>query len=242
MMEHYLLGRELGNARAASNLVPYKNTCLLAQSLPACSRHDIIHSTGVNVLAIERQQGRFLISGGSNGTIAIWDLYLNYSIPPIGIAATKDCHQFGVSSIVFYPPDASLFVTSSYDRTVKAWDSNELTVACGFIFDSVVYSVAMSPPAYHTLVAVSSQSPAVRLLDLKSGNATHSLVGHIGGGTLVSNWSPKDPHLLATGGEDGTIRLWDIRQASTCLARLDMHNSNSLPTDSRNQAHAGGKF
>jgi len=86
---------------------------------------------------------------------------------------------------------------------------------------------------------VSLQSPTLRLLDLNTGGATHTLVGHTEGGTFAVNWSPRDEHLLASGGADGTARLWDVRMAASCLACLDMNNSGRSRMDGRNRAHEG---
>lgn len=108
-----------------------------------------------------------------------------------------------------------------------------------FNLEETVYSAVMAPKSFHTMVAASSKFPAVRLLDLNTGGNIHSLVGHIGAGTLAVNWSPRDEYILASGGADGTVRLWDIRRAASCLACLDMTNSNSNKFDSRNLAHNG---
>lgn len=150
-------------------------------------------------------------------------------------------HQFGVSSVAYYPPDPGLFVTASYDKSVKVWDANELTVAFTFDLGLAPHSVAIAPHARHALVAVSSASPAIRLLDLASGSATHSLVhGGRPVGTCTANWSPRDEHILASGGSDGTVMLWDIRMAAGCIACLDMTaNSGRHRLDGRNRAHEG---
>jgi DNA excision repair protein ERCC-8 len=65
----------------------------------------------------------------------------------------------------------------------------------------------------------------VRLVDLKSGAQTHALPGHHGA-VLTASWSPTDEYILATGGVDGTVRLWDVRRsAAGGLGVLDMEDS-----------------
>ena len=57
----------------------------------------------------------------------------------------------------------------------------------------------MSPIATkHCLIAAASQSATVKLIDLKSGSATHTLKGHRRP-VLTLAWSTNDEFLLATG-------------------------------------------
>lgn len=35
-------------------------------------------------------------------------------------------------------------------------------------------------------------------------------------------WSPRNEFLLASGGQDGVIRMWDVRKARSCLAELTL--------------------
>lgn len=72
-----------------------------------------------------------------------------------------------------------------------------------------------------------AEHPAIRLLDLRTGGVTHTLVGHQHGFVIPVRWSPKQPFLLASGGSDGTVRLWDVRRGKACLASLDQHNTAS---------------
>jgi len=83
----------------------------------------------------------------------------------------------------------------------------------------------MSPIASHLLVACATQHPAVRLVDLRSGAATHSLIGHGGGAVFSVAWSPKDEYILASAGVDGTVRFWDVRRSAGALGMLDMEDS-----------------
>ena len=62
------------------------------------------------------------------------------------------------------------------------------------------------------------------MVDLRSGSSTHSLAGHHGA-LLSLAWSPIVEHVLASGGIDGTVRLWDIRKSSGSLGVLDAEDS-----------------
>ena len=68
-------------------------------------------------------------------------------------------------------------------------------------------------------------------------------MGHQHGFVIPVRWSPKQPYLLASGGSDGTVRLWDVRRGKACLASLDQHNTASREKGgwltSTNRAHGG---
>lgn len=96
-------------------------------------------------------------------------------------------------------------------------------MSASFDLDLVIYSHSISSIAPHLLVACATQHSAVRLVDLKSGANTHSLVGHRGAVMTVA-WSPTQEYILASGAADGTVLFWDIRMSSGSLEALDMEN------------------
>jgi DNA excision repair protein ERCC-8 len=144
-------------------------------------------------------------------------------------------HSSTIRSVRWYPSDAGAFLSASSDGNLIIWDTACMTPVARFAplqhssGSSAVTGAAgpslhcMELAEHHCLAAVASPYVReVKLLDLRSGAASHSLVGHVGGIQAVQ-WSPACAHILATGGLDGCVRLWDIRKAGSrsCLAVLN---------------------
>jgi DNA excision repair protein ERCC-8 len=190
-----------------------------------------VHHGGVTSIAIDRFEGRYLLSGGADSSISMWDLEAEQATGstithrPLGtVIKTDHTHTHGITQLSFFPFDSLAFLSTSYDHSLKLSDSTTLKPSASFNLESVVYSHAVSPIATHLLVACATQHPAIRLVDLRSGASSHSLAGHTGA-VLTVAWSPVDEHLLASGGTDGTIRFWDVRRSAGFVAALDKEDS-----------------
>ncbi|XP_036265585.1 DNA excision repair protein ERCC-8 isoform X3 [Pipistrellus kuhlii] len=206
-----------------------------------------IHSNGVNSLDIEPIEGRYMLSGGSDGVIVLYDLENSSRQPCYTCKAVcsvdryhPDVHKYSVETVQWYPHDTGMFTSSSFDKTLKVWDTNTLQAADIFNFEETVYSHHMSPVAtQHCLVAVGTRAPKVQLCDLKSGSCCHILQGHRQE-ILAVSWSPRYDYILATASADSRVKLWDVRKASGCLITLDQHNGEkSQAAESANTAHNG---
>lgn len=208
-------------------------------------------NAAVNSLSLEKNDYQFLLSSCADSSIKLWDLksqdtqedaqdtslagqtYDNYdydnpvsTFQNVATIPRRAAHTFGVSCIQWWPFDTGMFVSSSFDHTVKIWDTNELTPVHVFDMDNRVYSFdicghSTNNMTANALVAVASDQPFLRLLDLRSTSSAHTLHGHKGK-TLCVKWHPQDPNLLASGGFDGEVKIWDIRRSKSCLCRLDM--------------------
>ncbi|XP_077417256.1 DNA excision repair protein ERCC-8 isoform X2 [Vanacampus margaritifer] len=189
-----------------------------------------------------------MLSGGADGVIVIYDLenfsgkpqYTCKAVSTIG-RSSKYAHKFSVETVQWYPYDTGMFVSSSFDKTMKVWDTETLKPAEVFEFEGTVYSHHLSPIARkHSLIAVGTNHPKIQLCDLKSGSKIHVLQGHRAE-VLSVRWSPRYEHILATASADSKVRVWDVRRASSCLFTLDQHNGDKSKAASEavNTAHNG---
>jgi DNA excision repair protein ERCC-8 len=174
------------------------------------------HISGVNALTVDKFEGKYLLSGGADSSIAIWDLEAQLIateagetfLPLSAVNKTAEEHKLGITQICFYPFDSLAFLTSSYDHTVKLYSSETLAPSASFDLDAVVYNIALSPIGTHLLVACAAQSPNVRLIDLRSGANTHSLAGH-SGAILSTAWqAAPQTAACASGTSDAASASW----------------------------------
>ena len=124
--------------------------------------------------------------------------------------------------IQWYPLDPGLFTTCALDESVHVWDSKTLQSCFQFQTHSPVHVHGWN--ALGTLIAAGGDR-AITLLDPHSGAQSHSFLGHEGG-VYSLDWCPTKEFLLASGGADGQIKLWDIRKANPCISTMQ-HNEDS---------------
>lgn len=180
-------------------------------------------------------EGRYLLSGASDASVAICDVQHATDFDGGGMVARHKCisvidkqheygHKYAISSAIWYPIDTGLFVTGSYDHYVNVWDTNTTQVVMNFKMPGKVYRTAMSSLATsHMLIATGTEDVQVRLCDIGSGAFSHTLSGHHDG-VMTVEWSTSSEWVLVTGGCDGAIRFWDIRRAGSYLI-LDQSQS-----------------
>ncbi|KAJ8762613.1 hypothetical protein K2173_008052 [Erythroxylum novogranatense] len=214
------------------------------------------HRGSINSLQVDLTEGRYLLSGASDASAAVFDVQRAVDYEAGGLIAKhkflfsvdKQCengHKYAVSSAVWYPIDTGLFVTGSYDQCVKVWDTNTTQVVMNFKLPGKVYKTAMSSLASsHMLIATGTEDVQIRLCDIASGAFAHTLSGHRDG-VMTVEWSTSNEWVLISGGCDGAIRLWDIRRAG-CFLVLDQNRTQLgrrppvLPRTSMNKVSTSG--
>ncbi|CAN8291141.1 unnamed protein product [Cochlearia groenlandica] len=224
-------GRETGRIRSNSFANRFRSRRV--SSLELSNRKDFVspHRGSVNSLQVDLTEGRYLLSGASDGSASVFDVQRATDYEASGLIAKhksiftvdkqhENGHKYAVSSAIWYPIDTGLFVTGSYDHYVKVWDTNTAQAVVDFKMPGKVYRTAMSSLATtHTLIAAGTEDVQVRLCDIASGAFSHTLSGHRDG-VMSVEWSTSNEWVLYTGGCDGAIRFWDIRRAG-CFRVLD---------------------
>jgi WD40 repeat protein len=151
------------------------------------------------VLAVELSgDGRQLVSGGNDGTVRLWETASGK------ILATLQGHAGGIRAVAL-SWDAQLLVSGGVDGVVRLWDTVDgrlLKAVDGHT--GVVYGVALSGDG--RLAASGADDGTVRRWEAEGARPRGALHGHVG---LV--WSvglsSEGRAVLASGGDDGTVRL-----------------------------------
>ncbi|KAK6940136.1 WD40 repeat [Dillenia turbinata] len=107
-------------------------------------------------------------------------------------------------------------MAANNDAQVRVFDAENFACLNQFSFSWSVNNTAVSPDG--KLLAVLGDSSECLLADADSGKVIGNLRGHLDY-SFASAWHP-DGRILATGNQDTTCRLWDVRNPSQSLAVL----------------------
>merc|ERR1739847_181963 len=160
------------------------------------------HSHFVSDVVIS-SDGQFALSGSWDGTLRLWDLASGNTTRRF-IGHTKD-----VLSVAF-SADNRQIVSAARDRTIKLW--NTLGI-CKYTIQEQghtewVSCVRFSPLAQNPVIVSSGWDKLVKVWNLSNCKLKRDYHGHTGYLNTVTV-SP-DGSLCASGGRDGTAKLWDL--------------------------------
>lgn len=120
-------------------------------------------------------------------------------------------------------PDDKLLFTAGHSRQIKTWDMETLKCIRSWKgHDGPV--MGMSCHASGGLLATAGAERKVLVWDVDGGFCTHYFKGHKGVVSSIMFHPDSDKNLLFTGGDDATVRVWDL-VAKKCVATLDKHFS-----------------
>eukprot|EP00804_Cyclotella_cryptica_P027376 CCRYP_008811-RB/>CCRYP_008811-RB protein AED:0.07 eAED:0.07 QI:462/1/1/1/0.5/0.33/3/21/522 len=136
-------------------------------------------------------------------------------------SSTK-AHSSNISGICFGYNNPNTILTSSWDHSLKVYDTQRMDCILSMNGSRVVTS--MSRCINGNVVGTGCADCMVRLWDMRVGGAGNAVgsVGHVADKTLRQShkswvsgveWSPTDPFVLASTSHDGTLKVWDIRSS-----------------------------
>jgi eukaryotic-like serine/threonine-protein kinase len=146
--------------------------------------------------------GKVLAAGGRDGGVWSWDF---------ASGKLKAALNPGAGSIHYltFAPDGRFLAIANHEGGVLLLDPATLQERGKFHPSGPMYSLAISHDG-RTLAGGSGLVGRILLWDLTTKRRGHDLPGHEGSILQSLSFSPDDT-LLVSGGEDGRVRLWDVR-------------------------------
>jgi WD40 repeat protein len=164
------------------------------------------HQGFVEAVAFQSGTSQILASGSRDRTIKIWDTHQ--------VLYNLTGHTQAVNTVAF-SPDGQRLASGSSDRTIKLWEA-----ATGQLQQTLTgHKLKVTAVAFSSLGTLASAS-ADGSIGIWVNTMRHQLTGHMGAVTAIA-FSP-DGRFLASGGEDRSIRLWDV-EFGTCVKVLAGH-------------------
>jgi protein transport protein SEC31 len=181
------------------------------------------HKETVNALAFNPHASRshILASGSSDGDVKIIDLH-NPSNPQMCFPsnAQNDRHRGAVRSVQWNTKVDYIVASSSDDGSCIIWDlkRNKRWATLHAPRGSAFVDFAWHPSeGFQILTALADDSkPVVQVWDLRKSTTTPlgELQGHEKG-LLSIDWSPQDPRLVVTSGQDNRTLMWDLQSGKS---------------------------
>ena len=156
--------------------------------------------------------GNLLASASRDGTVRFWDVLSGQCVKRLGEQPSSGA-RVGEATSMALSADGTLVLTSTRHGAVRLWDlrhadkplvrykghqnSANSFVRCGF-------------GARESVVLSGSDDGTLHVWEAASGRPLSTLEGHPGGASYRALWSAKQG-LLASCGEDGTVRTWSYR-------------------------------
>lgn len=168
--------------------------------------------------------GKQLASSSWDKTAKIWDADSGK------LLHTLSEHTREVTRVAF-SPDGKLVASCSWDQTIRLWNSATGAAIRSLNWQSrqghidPIDSIAFHPNGKHIAAAPDQLGPGgeVRVFDIETGAAVHSLSGHIYG--IFQVIFSDDGRRLASCSCDGELKVWDM---ATGQQLFSYHNQTGL--------------
>ncbi|KAI8054842.1 WD40-repeat-containing domain protein [Thamnidium elegans] len=172
-------------------------------------------------------------TAATNGAIILWDLN------KIGRKAERVIteHTRAVNRICFQPDNGNILLSASQDGTMKCWDFRDPKNGARYRFEGKsesVRDVQFNPVSMYEFAAA-FETGTIQKWDMRNPKALYDRkVSAHNGPCLTVDWHPNGK-LVASGGRDKTIKVWDM----TADSRRPLYTIRTMASVSRIQWRPG---
>ncbi len=143
--------------------------------------------------------GRRAVSAGWDKTLRLWDLDTGKELRKVPLPEKDRVGRLSLSA-------DGKWVLLGCGKTLRRWDPDGGVMRVTYVFGTGSVEAGVPLPDGRVLIAFSDGT--VRLWDLDHDTELHTFPGH-GPGAVAVAASPDGRH-FATGGKDGSVRLWRV--------------------------------
>ena len=161
------------------------------------------HNGGV--LSCKFLSENFMISGGSDASVCVWDME-----NPHKYLSIYTEHSSDVVCMAVFEEDANIFLTGSSDLTSKIWDIRVKSPVQKTLYghESSINTVAFLPKKITTF-ASGSEDSSIRLYDIRIDREIGTFRDKLFD-TINDISFSKSGRLLFAGTENTSVKVWDI--------------------------------
>eukprot|EP00731_Ephydatia_muelleri_P032029 Em0023g536a len=191
------------------------------------------HAKGVAAIRLFPKSGHLMLSAGMDSKIKLWEVYKDKRC-----IRTYTGHGKAVRDICFNS-DGSQFISCSYDRYVKQWDTETGKCLGRFTNENKTtpYCIKLNPdPDKQHLFIVGCADKKIYTWDMKSGEIVQEYDRHLGSVNSVT-FVDENRRFVSTS-DDKSLRVWewDIPVDMKYIAEPHMHSMPSVTL------HPNGKW
>ncbi|CAK0783096.1 hypothetical protein CVIRNUC_006291 [Coccomyxa viridis] len=161
------------------------------------------HTKGVNAIRFYPDSGHLLLSAGLDGKIKIWDVFGSGKC-----MRTYMGHSKGVKDISF-SNDGRKFLSSSYDKVVKLWDTETGKVLQSFGEGKMFFTARFHPDDdKQNVIMAGCGDKKIYQWDSDTGDLVQEYNYHLGAVNTVT-FVDEGRRFVSTS-DDKTIRVWEF--------------------------------
>ncbi|KAM7269422.1 hypothetical protein ACFE04_024919 [Oxalis oulophora] len=181
------------------------------------------HTMGVSAIRFFPKYGHLILSAGMDNKVKIWDVFNSGKC-----MRTYMGHSKGVKDICF-SNDGSKFLTASFDKNIKYWDTETGQVISTFSTGKLPHVVKLNPDddKQNFLLAGMSDKKIVQW-DMNSGQITQEYDQHLGAVNTIT--FVDDNRRFVTSSDDKSLRVWEfgIPVVIKYISEPHMHSMPSI--------------